>query len=80
MQFLIILNILLLKNLINYKLTAEYFAARLKQAELGNKTEFDDKVATSNRQITSNRANHLEVQKKLNSLIKKKYSFFCCRS
>ena len=59
------------------KLTAEYFAARLKQAELGNKTEFDDKVATFNRQITSN---HLEVQKKLNSLIKKKYSFFCCRS
>ena len=62
------------------KLTAEYFAARLKQAELGNKTEFDDKVTTFNRQITSNRASHLEVQKKLNSLIKKDYNFFCCRS
>ena len=59
------------------KLTAEYFAARLKQAKLGNKTEFDDKVTTFNRQITSN---HLEVQKKLNSLIKKEYNFFCCRS
>ena len=62
------------------KLTAEYFAARLKQTELGNKTEFDDKVTTFNRRITSNKANHLEVQKKVNSLIKEEYNLFCCRS
>ena len=50
------------------KLTADSFAARLKQADLVNKTDFDNKLASVNRRITSNKTKHLEVQKKLNSL------------
>ena len=49
------------------KLTAEHFAARLKQADLGNKTDFNNKVTSFNKRITSNKIKHLEVQKKLNS-------------
>ena len=51
-----------------YKLTAEDFAARLKQADLVNKTDFDKKLASVNRQITSNKTKNLEVQKKLDTL------------
>ena len=50
------------------KLTAENFAARLKQGDLVNKTDFDNKPTSFNRQITSNKTKHLEVQNKLNSL------------
>ena len=35
------------------KLTAENFAARLKQAELVNKTDFYNKLTNFNRRITS---------------------------
>ena len=73
-KFPIILKILLLKNFI--KLTAENFAARLNQCDLVNKTDFDNKLTSFNRQITSNKTKHLEVQKKLNSLITKDYNFF----
>ena len=48
------------------KLTAEGFAARLKQADLVNKTDFHNKLTSFNRQVTSNRTKHLEVQTKLN--------------
>ena len=58
------------------KLTAESFAARLKQADLVNKTDFDNKLTSFNRRITSNKTKHLEVRKKLNSLITKDYNFF----
>ena len=56
------------------KLTAENFAARLKQADLVNKIDFDNKLTSCNRQITNrqitlNKTKHLEVQKTLNSLI-----------
>ena len=51
------------------KLTAENFAARLKQVDLVNKTSFDNKLTSFNRRITSNKTKQLEVQKKLNSLI-----------
>ena len=47
-KFLIILNTLLLN------LTAENFAARLKQADLVNKTDFDNKLTSFNKLITSN--------------------------
>ena len=47
------------------KLTTENFAARLKQAYLVNKTDFDNKLTSFNKRITSNRTKHLEVQKKL---------------
>ena len=60
-----------------HKLTAESFAARLKQADLVNKTDFDNKLTRFNRRITSNKKKHLEVQKKLDILIKKRlYIFF----
>ena len=59
------------------KLTVENFAAKLKQADIVNKTNFDNKIPSFNRRITSNKeAKHLEVQKKLNSLITKDYNFF----
>ena len=61
------------------KLMAEKFAARLKQADLVNKTDFDNKLTSFNRQITSNKIKHLELQKKLNSLITKDYNFFLGR-
>ena len=45
------------------KLTAESFAARLKQANLMNKTNFNNKPINFNRKITSNKTKYLKVQK-----------------
>ena len=45
------------------KLTAENFAAILKQANLVSKTDFDNKLIGFNRKITSNKIKHLEVKK-----------------
>ena len=54
-------------------LTVENFTAKLKQTNLVTKTDFDNKKLTSfNKGITSNKTKHLEVQKKLNSLITKR--------
>ena len=61
------------------KLTEEHFAARLKQADLVNKTDFDNKIASFNGRITSNKTKHLEIQKKLNCVITNCYSFFLGR-
>ena len=61
------------------KLTAENFAARWKQADLVNKTDFDNKLTSFNRRIISNKIENLEVQKQLNSLITKNYNFFLGR-
>ena len=58
------------------KLTAESFAARLTQAHLLSTTDFDNKLKSFNKRITSNKTKHLEVQKKLNSLITKDNIFF----
>ena len=55
------------------------FAARLKQADLGNKTDFDNKLSSFNKRITSNKTKYLEVQGKLNILITKDYNFFLRR-
>ena len=57
-------------------LTAEKFATRLKQADLVNETNFDDKPISFNRKIISSKIKYLEVQKKLNSLTTKDYNFF----
>ena len=57
------------------KLTKDTFTTRLRQADL-LKTDFDDKLTGFNKLITSNKTNHLEVQKKLNSLITKYHNFF----
>ena len=46
------------------KLTAETFAARLKQADLVNKTDFNNKLTCFDRQITSNKIKHLEFKRK----------------
>ena len=61
------------------KLTAQNFTARLKQANLVTKTDFDNKITSFNRKITSNKTKYLEVQKKLNSLITNDYNFFLGR-
>ena len=53
------LNILLLRNL--NKLTAENVAARLKQADVVNKTDFDNKLTRFNEQITSNKTKYVDV-------------------
>ena len=58
----------------------ENFAARLKQADLGSKTYFDNKLITFTKEITSNKTKHLEVQNKLNSLIWNDYNIFLGRN
>ena len=63
-------------TLLLLNLTAESFAARPKQTNLVTKTNFDNKLISLNRKITSNKTKYLEVQKKLNSLITKGYNFF----
>ena len=55
------------------ELTAGSFSARLMEAGLMAKTNFDNKRTSFNRWITSNKTKHLEVQKKLNSLITKDF-------
>ena len=57
------------------KLTTECFAARLKQADSVNKTDFDNKQKSFNKRTTSDKTKHLEVQEKLNSLTTKDYNF-----
>ena len=61
------------------KLTAENFAARFKQVNLLSKADFGNKIIIFNKRIISNKTKHLEVQKKLNSLITKYYKFFLDR-
>ena len=58
------------------KSTAENFAASQKQADLVNKTDFDNRLTSFNRRMYKTK--HLEVQNKLNnkSLITKDYYFF----
>ena len=43
------------------------------------KIDFDNKLTSFNRKITSNKTQYLEVQEKLNSLITKEYNFFLGR-
>ena len=49
---------------------------KLKGADLVIKTDFDNKLTSFNRWITSNKTKHLEVQKKLDSLKTKDYNVF----
>ena len=56
------------------KLTTNILAARLKQANLVSKTDFDDKLRSFNRKITSNKAKYLEVPRKV-SLTTNDYNF-----
>ena len=61
------------------KLAGEKFTERLKEANLVNKTDFDNKLISFNRKITSNKTKNLEVHEKLNSLMTKDYNFFLGR-
>ena len=51
------------------KLIVENFTARIKQANLVTKSDFDKNLTSVNRKITSNNTKYLQVQKKLNSII-----------
>ena len=44
------------------KLTADHFAARLKQVNLVTITDFNNKLTGFNRKITSNKTEYLEMQ------------------
>ena len=50
------------------KLAADVLNARLAQAKLITKTEFDSKFSILNRKITANKAKHLLVENELNEL------------
>ena len=45
------------------KSAAEIFAARIKQTDSVNKTDFDNKLTSFNKRITSNKTNHLEFKR-----------------
>ena len=45
------------------KLTEENFDIRLKQADLVNEIDFDDKLTSFNKQVTSNKIKHLEFKR-----------------
>ena len=46
------------------KLRVENFTARIKQANLVTKSDFDKNLTSVNRKITSNNTKYLQVQKK----------------
>ena len=50
------------------KLAVDVFNARIAQANLVTKTDFDAKLSSFNRKITKNKSNHLLVQNELNKL------------
>ena len=50
------------------KLAANVFNARLAQANLVTKTDFDDKLSNLNRKITKNKTDHVLVQNGLKKL------------
>ena len=60
------INISILQSLI--KLAADVFNARLAQANLITKTDFDAKLSNLNRKITQNKSKHLLVENELSKL------------
>ena len=62
------------------KLSADVFNARLAQANLITKTEFDSKLSNLNRKITKNKIDHLLVQNELNELKTFDSSYFIGKS
>ena len=57
------------------KLTRENFAARLTQANLVSKTDFDNDLISFKRKISSNKTKYLEVLKKLDNQTTNDYIF-----
>ena len=58
------------------KLSAENFVARIKQANLVDKTDFDTKLTSLNRKINSNKTNHLVGGNELKKLKAFDLSYF----
>ena len=65
------INILLLQNL-----TAENFAARLAQANLVTKADFDNRIASLNRNINSNKTKHVLIKNEFDSIYFRDKSHF----
>ena len=61
-------------------LAADVFTARLAQANLITKTDFDAKLSSANRKITTNKAKHLLVENELNQLKTFDSSYFTGKS
>ena len=61
-------------------LAADVFTARLAQANLITKTDFDAKLSSANRKITTNKAKHLLVENELNKLKTFDSSYFIGKS
>ena len=57
-------------------LTAENFAARLKQANLVTKTDFDDKLKSLDQKVNSNKTKHLIVENEFKKLKTYDSSYF----
>ena len=63
-----------------HKLTTDVFNARLAQANLMTKTDFDAKFSSLNRKITQNKSKHLLVENELNKLKTFDSSYFIGKS
>ena len=61
-------------------LAADVFSARLSQANLITKTDFDAKLSSLNRKITSNKSKHLLVENELKKLKTFDSSYFIGKS
>ena len=68
------INILILQSL--KKIAADVFNARLAQANLVTKADFDNKLSNLNRKITSNKAKHVLFENELKSWKKIDSSYF----
>ena len=62
------------------KLAADVFNMRLAQANLITKTDFDAKLSSLNKKITSNKTKHLLVENELNKLKTFDSSYFIGKS
>ena len=62
------------------KLTADVFNARITQANLITKADFDAKLSSLNRKNTSNKTKHLLVENELNKLKTFDSSYFIDKS
>ena len=61
-------------------MAADVFNARLAQANLIKKTDFDAKLSSLNRKITENKTKHLLVENELNKLETFDSSYFIGKS
>ena len=62
------------------KLTADVFDARIAEASLITKTDFDANLSSLHKKITSNKTKHLLVENKLNKLKTFDLSYFMGKS